>query len=115
MPLETQIKRKGKTLTLGWTPFALSAMLTALTKEHNPSLALNDQFPTFGDLNTIEIDGLEVERWVNFMPAYIYAWPIPLMEKGEQVVKERHIFKEQDQVLELLPGDVCLARRTVRS
>ena len=90
-------------------------MLTALTKEHSPSLKLNDRYPTFGDLDTIEINGCEVERWVDFTPGYIYGWPIPLMEKGKQVVKERHIFKEQDQVLELLPGDVCLARRTVRS
>lgn len=89
--------------------------MTALTLEADPSLELNDEYPTFGDLGVVEIDGEKVHQWANFLPTYIYGWPIPLMKRGTQVVQGTWKFREGDETLELLPGDVCLARRTLRS
>ena len=107
MPLATEIKRDGETLNppWGWDYFTLSCMYTAAVKEAAPETEYQDG-KTFGDLP----EGIYVDfAWT---PIYYLDWDIPLIKKGQQILKQEHRFQRtRDHDFVLKPGDVLRAWR----
>lgn len=116
MPLNTEVLRFNPKLQrleprkdIVWDYFALSAMYTVAVKEGAPKTEYQDG-KCFGDLK----EG----QWVDFSmaPIYYLDWPCKLIKKGEQIVKETHVFNAgTENELEFRAGDVLRAWRSHKS
>lgn len=110
MPLNTAVLRDGETVKLKWSYFTLSCMLTAAMQEGpNRNRRINQRDPKA----SITWDDLDDGEWVDWSLAPIYFMDgCPLLEKGEQVLKEDHTFDGGAQgAVEFKSGDVLQARR----
>jgi hypothetical protein len=122
MPLETAVKRNGRTLTLNWDYNMLSIMYSTCVAEAEPDHPINDE-QTFGE-------AVAEGKYMDWSLAPIYymgdAFPkVPLLQEGRQELKKDHKFRqfipagpdgepEEWRTVELKAGDVCMAGRVGR-
>ena len=120
MPLTTYIKRDDELLTLpnGWGGFHVAAMvLTAMAEDPR-----QDSHEKVRDMLRVWHRTNGDEAPMPISPGDAYAcmdygiMATTALNDGAYVVKERHLFKDlqDDEVLELLPGDELHAFRSAR-
>lgn len=121
MPLETSITRNGKLLQLRWGGFHLAAMILAATIDSGKGpFEDNTLEGLIGKENAgkypqqaISINPADANAIIGFGYPTLFATPLG---NGNYTLKSAHRFEdtEDGEILELLPGDVLSAHRTMK-
>jgi len=99
MPLMTEVKRDGKVKEYIWDHTMLSCFLTA---------AMQEEYPDWEFQEGRKIGEIGEYKFVDFSNAPIYYMdiPIPLWEKGEQILLEDHVYGDpNERLIEFKAGD----------
>lgn len=123
MPLHVQIDREGETVKCIWDWPMLSVALTACLTEACPDILEDMTEGRYRRADPVVLINDKVyEQYVDLSmtPIYYVTWPVPVLQKGMQILKRDHKFyiasreDENKRDVTLKKGDIVRAHRSMR-